>query len=235
MDALELTSSLGNERILRCVYRTDMSRLYINQTLCNRIPHPELAAILPYLVAYETSTQMARFSQTSYSCQICLTSIKGARCFLLSCSHVFCRACLEDFWKLCIAEGDISRVGCPDPKCVKEGREANEEEVRRVVSEEEVRRWKWLRQKQMLERGMFIIVIKIRLRVHGLRSEDPGMVHCPMSVCQTPVPKPPNVDELDGTGWDRLRTCPQCNYSFCVYCKRTWCVFHKYGQFSVAS
>lgn len=117
------------------------------------IPNPDLRAVMPYLIKYESSTQMARFSQTSYSCQICLTSIKGARCFLLSCSHVFCRSCLEDFWKLCIAEGEISRVGCPDPKCVKEGREANEEEVRRVVTEEEVRRWKWLREKRMHERG----------------------------------------------------------------------------------
>ncbi|TCD70047.1 translation termination inhibitor protein itt1 [Steccherinum ochraceum] len=184
LDALELTSTKESLRVLR-------------------IPHPELSLLMPYLTAYESSTQMARFSQMSYNCQICLTSIKGARCFLLSCSHVFCRSCLEDFWKLCIAEGDIGRVGCPDPKCVKEGREANEDEVRRVVTEEEIRRWKWLRQKRMLER-------------------DPGMVHCPNPSCQNPVPQPPNVDEVEGTGWNRLRTCSHCNYSFCVYCKRTW-------------
>lgn len=121
-----------------------------------RIPHPELRTLLPSLTAYETSTQMARFSQTSYSCQICLTSLKGARCCLLSCSHVFCRACLDDFWKLCIKEGDVGRVGCPEPACVKEEREANEEEVRRVVTDDDVRRWKWLREKRMLERGQRI-------------------------------------------------------------------------------
>lgn len=97
--------------------------------------------------------EQSRFSQTSYNCQICLTSIKGARCVLLSCSHVFCRPCLEDFWKLCIAEGDVGRVGCPDASCVKASREASEEEVRRVVTDEEVRRWKWLRQKKILDRG----------------------------------------------------------------------------------
>lgn len=47
----------------------------------------------------------------------------------------------------------MDRVGCPDPGCVKGGREANEEEVRRVVSEEGVRRWKWLREKRALEKG----------------------------------------------------------------------------------
>ena len=47
----------------------------------------------------------------------------------------------------------MGRVGCPDPQCVKDGREANEEEVRRVVTEEQVRRWKWLRQKRAMEKG----------------------------------------------------------------------------------
>lgn len=90
----------------------------------------------------------------SYACSVCLTSVKGARCILLSCSHVFCRECLEDFWKLCIAEGDVGRVGCPDPMCVKEGREADEEEVRRVVTDDEVARWRWLGEKRSLEKGM---------------------------------------------------------------------------------
>ena len=54
---------------------------------------------------------------------------------------------------MCIREGDVGRVGCPDPGCVKEHREATEEEVRRVVTEEEVLRWKWLRMKRALEKG----------------------------------------------------------------------------------
>ncbi|KAH9947647.1 hypothetical protein B0H21DRAFT_708269 [Amylocystis lapponica] len=168
---------------------------------CYRLPHPAPYLLLPLLVAHDESTQLAKFSETSYACEICLTSIKGARCILLSCSHVFCRCCLEDFWKLCITEGDVGRVGCPDPRCVKDGREANEEEVRRVVTEEEVRRWKWLREKRAIEK-------------------DPFIIHCPMSFCQRPIPKPQNIEE--GSGWERLRTCPGCEYSFCAYCKCTW-------------
>ncbi|KAH9947645.1 hypothetical protein B0H21DRAFT_314307 [Amylocystis lapponica] len=166
-----------------------------------RLPHPAPHLLLPLLIAHDASTQLARFSETSYTCEICLTSIKGARCILLLCSHVFCRSCLEDFWKLCITEGDVGRVGCPDPQCVKDGREANEEEVRRVVTEEEVRRWKWLREKRAIEK-------------------DPSIIHCPMSFCQRAITKPQNVEE--GSGWERLRTCPDCDYSFCAYCKRTW-------------
>ncbi|CAL1696503.1 unnamed protein product [Somion occarium] len=182
LEELKFVSTRGSEPILR-------------------IPHPELDLLTNKLVGYDTSTQLMRFSQNSYNCEICLSSIKGARCILLSCSHVFCRSCLEDFWKLCITEGDVGRVGCPDPKCVKEGREANEEEVRRVVTEEEVQRWKWLRQKKAMEK-------------------DPTIVHCPLLLCQTPVPMGENVEE--GSGWERFRECSNCGYSFCAYCKRTW-------------
>ena len=110
--------------------------------------------------------QQARFSQNSYNCEICLTSIKGARCVSLSCSHVFCRPCLEDFWTLCIKEGDVGRVGCPEPGCVKEGRESTEEEVRRVVTEEDVRRWKWLRRKRITDRGKW-----------STYNRRPGLIH----------------------------------------------------------
>lgn len=54
---------------------------------------------------------------------------------------------------MCITEGDIRRVGCPHPDCIKANREAEEEEVARVITEEGIRRWKWLREKQMIERG----------------------------------------------------------------------------------
>ncbi|KAI0651634.1 RWD-domain-containing protein [Trametes meyenii] len=169
------------------------------RTIC--IPHPTPGLLLPLLANFDSSTQAARFSANSYECQVCLTSIKGARCVMLSCTHVFCRSCLQDFWGLCIREGDVSRVGCPDPACVKDQRDATEEEVRRVVSEEEVLRWKWLRMKRALEK-------------------DPTLVHCPMALCQTPIARPENVEE--GSPWERLRTCTECGYSFCSYCKRTW-------------
>ncbi|KAI0639186.1 RWD-domain-containing protein [Trametes polyzona] len=182
LDALEMCETEEGRRIIR-------------------IPHPTPQLLVPLLETFDTSTQAARFSANSYECQVCLTSIKGARCVMLSCTHVFCRSCLEDFWGLCIREGDVARVGCPDPACVKEQREATEEEVRRVVTEDEVVRWKWLRMKRALEK-------------------DPTLVHCPMPLCQTPVPRAENVEE--GSPWERLRTCSGCGYSFCSYCKRTW-------------
>lgn len=145
------------ETILTVIYR---SLIHGHHFTCwssfnvwHRLPHPDLDLIVHKLTTFDSSKELERFSQNSYNCEICMSSIKGARCILLSCSHVFCRSCLVDFWGLCITEGDVGRVGCPDPQCVKDGREANEEEVRRVVTEEQVRRWKWLRQKRAMEKG----------------------------------------------------------------------------------
>lgn len=72
---------------------------------------------------------------------------------------------------MCIVEGDVGGVGCPDPECVKkkgkEGGEdvfeAEEEEVRRVVGEERaVGRWKWLRRKRQVERGMCVVFRRLQ-------------------------------------------------------------------------
>ncbi|KAJ7275279.1 hypothetical protein B0H12DRAFT_1041911 [Mycena haematopus] len=163
--------------------------------------HPTPQHIASLFSSFENSARTALFSQASYSCAVCLTSLKGAKCLQLACEHVFCRACLYDYWSFSIAEGSVEKLGCPDPECVKIGRDSKEEEIARVVSEQEVRRWRWLKEKIMFER-------------------DPSLVHCPMVFCQNPVPKP-KESETD-TGGDRLRICPACSFSFCAFCKRTW-------------
>ncbi|TDL28742.1 hypothetical protein BD410DRAFT_781279 [Rickenella mellea] len=166
--------------------------------IANSSPH----LLAPLLTNHDSKATTDSFAQNSYACSICMAYLKGSSCLLLSCSHVFCRPCLKDFWSLCIAEGDVSRVRCPDPECVKRGKEADEDDVRRAVTGDEVRRWKWLRVKRDVER-------------------DPTIIHCPISLCQAAVAKPKSTDGEE-SGWDRLRTCQSCGYSFCSFCKRTW-------------
>jgi hypothetical protein len=121
-----------------------------------RIPHATPQLLLPFLTAYESRSQTSKFNLTSHSCNVCFETVKGSRCLQLNCGHTLCRSCLRDGWSLYIAEGDTTHVGCLDPQCVKGGQEATEDEVRRVVTEEEVRRWKWLRAKRATERGKLI-------------------------------------------------------------------------------
>jgi E3 ubiquitin-protein ligase RNF14 len=119
----------------------------------NRIPHSAPQLLLPFLTAHESKAQSSKFNLASHPCDVCFETLKGPRCLQLICGHVFCRACLKDGWSLYISEGDVARVGCLDPQCVKGGQEATEDEVRRVVADGQVRRWKWLREKKATERG----------------------------------------------------------------------------------
>ncbi|KAI6109433.1 hypothetical protein EDD16DRAFT_1614007 [Pisolithus croceorrhizus] len=171
------------------------------------IPHPSPALLLPLLRAHATGQQYKAFAQMSYPCGICLTSRKGLYCLHLGCGHVFCKACLADMWDLHVREGDVDRVGCPEVGCESNGefREATEDEVRAVLSEEQVKRWRWLKRKRDLER-------------------DPTTAHCPMEYCQEPVPraKTTSTAKDDESVWARLRECHSCGYSFCSFCKRTW-------------
>ena len=158
------------------------------------------------------------FSHSKFDCQICLSTVRGAKCLRLNCGHVFCRPCLAEFWSLCIAEGDVDRVMCADPKCVKENRPITEDEVMRVVTAAEAQRWKTIKRKKALEM-------------------DPGLVYCPMVFCQSPCPSPMSQrgKERDATAVDdvtmrreyfSLRTCDNCEFSFCILCKRAWHSIH---------
>ncbi|EFI28584.1 ring finger protein 14 isoform 2 [Coprinopsis cinerea okayama7 len=139
------------------------------------IVHSNPPILAPLLTSHDASSKSSQFAQSSYPC--------------------------SDFWGMCVEEGDVGRVGCPDPECVKQKREAEEEEVARVLTDAEVARWRWLREKRNLEK-------------------DPTIIHCPVDICQTPVPKPPGEDPE--SGWDRFRQCPRCSFSFCSFCRRTW-------------
>ena len=183
-----------------------------------RIPHPAPTLLLRHLAAHNSSALDKTFASTTFTCAICFSERKGSKCVRLSaCSHVFCRECLTDFWSLHIREGDVDKVTCADPGCVKEESRqqgtdeysgfVREEDVRRVVSDKEVARWKALKRKRELER-------------------DPTLVCCPIVVCQAPVPatdaQKASLTSSEPSRYSSLRTCPSCSFSFCDLCQRSW-------------
>ncbi|KAG8697371.1 translation termination inhibitor protein itt1, partial [Ceratobasidium sp. 395] len=169
------------------------------------LPHPAPKTLYAHLLAHESAVKEAQFSAQAFTCGICLAPQRGARCIQLPCSRndVFCVQCLREFWGLSVKEGEVGRVACPGVECTQErekkkGGESEEvggaeweDVVRRVLSEEEVVRWKWLRIKQAAEKDLV--------------ETDPNTVPCPVRMCQTPVVRPKAAAE-DESGWARLRT-----------------------------
>lgn len=179
--------------------------IYTNETFVS-LCHPAPTLLLPILRQHEALVTSMAFDSQTYDCSICITSIKGKRAILLSCSHVFCRECLVDFWTLLVTEGDIFRVGCAHEQCVKDKRLANEQELASVLPARLVERWSLLRQKRAAEL-------------------DPTLQFCPVTICQALVSSPyPEIPAGQERGSQRLRTCGKCRFSFCSLCRRSWCV-----------
>lgn len=85
----------------------------------------------------------------------------------------------------------MARVGCPDPACVKQGRESHEEEVRRVVSEDEASRWRWLREKRVLDQGetsaenLAFVLFCLHSHHLGTRPDHRALSHGPLPGSRT--------------------------------------------------
>ncbi|BGP10465.1 hypothetical protein NBRC10512v2_006396 [Rhodotorula toruloides] len=160
------------------------------------------------------------FASTSHTCPLCFSPSRGSACIRIeSCGCVFDKTCLRDYWSLLIREGLVRSVACPSTGCVearakwekqlaasgekkiferedeKPGR-TTAEEVESLVGEEGRKRWEWLKEKVRME-------------------SDPSITFCPRDSCQAAVPKLSEDEE-------KLRVCPSCDYSFCVFCRHGW-------------
>ncbi|PYI29088.1 RING finger protein [Aspergillus indologenus CBS 114.80] len=202
------------------------------------------------LLDFNSKAEQEMFEQETFECGVCLEPKKGINCHrLLRCSHVFCVACLQDFYNACITEGDIESVKCLAPNCGKEtaltaptgdtpkkrkkiDRTLSPSELLQIPLEQEtVQRFVSLKRKKRLE-------------------ADKSTVYCPREWCQGaarskkhPKPMDPMSDDLDVSDDDeeatpvfdplgdeaqlppmaeRVAICEDCNYAFCCVCKKGW-------------
>ncbi|EXJ91549.1 hypothetical protein A1O3_00097 [Capronia epimyces CBS 606.96] len=136
------------------------------------------------LLDFDLKTKQEIFEKETFDCGICLEPKKGSNCHrLLQCGHVFCVACLQDFYKSCITEGDVDNVKCLSPTCGdadsrrigadgrllrrrKQDRTLNPSELLQIPIEQElVQRYVRLKRKKRLE-------------------ADKNTIYCPRQWCQ---------------------------------------------------
>ncbi|GAA5988778.1 hypothetical protein JCM10908_006166 [Rhodotorula pacifica] len=172
-----------------------------------------------FLSDFDRQASSAQFATSSHACPLCFTTQRGSACVCIaSCGCVFCTDCLKDYFSLLITEGLVRSVACPSRPCVEQraqwekdetttsrrNRERDDtkpgrvtaNEIEQLVGEEGRKRWEWLQEKARVE-------------------SDPSITWCPREACQAPVPKLSEDEE-------KLRVCPACDYSFCVFCRRGW-------------
>ena len=74
--------------------------------------------LLSQILLYDVAQQEKQFAATVFECGVCFVGCLGSDCTKLAeCGHVFCRACLAEFCKVQITEGNVQGVTCPQADC----------------------------------------------------------------------------------------------------------------------
>jgi E3 ubiquitin-protein ligase RNF14 len=195
------------------------------------------------LVGYDAHAKLEKFEKETFDCGICLEPKKGSSCYKLSrCGHVFCRACLRDFYNNAIAEGDVDSVKCLAPDCEEQNKKQRKKSGQTLppgelllipLERSTVQRYVDLKRKKQLE-------------------SDKSTIYCPRQWCQSPArtKKYPKVTDLSRMeSWEtsdtetisepvaapinptnskaptvreRLAICEDCDYAFCRVCLSGW-------------
>jgi E3 ubiquitin-protein ligase RNF14 len=200
------------------------------------------------LVAYSKKLKRKLFDKETFDCEVCLEPKKGSACYRMErCSHVFCVACLQDYYNNCIKEGDVNNVKCMSTECGKSGGSKRKKD--RLLSPKELLQIPLAR--ETVER---FAKIKRKKKMES----DPAIIYCPRSWCQGAMrsdayPKITDVSQMDDSdseaeedtdagsqqndtsndtgpqkravgirGMDRLAVCEDCALAFCVVCLASW-------------
>jgi E3 ubiquitin-protein ligase RNF14 len=195
------------------------------------------------LLDYSARLKRELFDKETFDCEVCLEPKKGTVCYRMErCSHVFCVACLQDYYNNCITEGDVNNVKCMSTECGKSGgsrrkkdRLLSPKELLQIpIARDQVERYAKIKRKKKIE-------------------SDPTIIYCPRKWCQGAMrtekyPKITDVTQMDdsdsepeedeqaqqGTdsgpekraigvrGMERLAVCEDCNLAFCIVCLASW-------------
>ncbi|MCJ1259529.1 translation termination inhibitor protein itt1 [Lignoscripta atroalba] len=205
------------------------------------------------LLDHDTKAKRAKFEQETFECGVCLEPKKGSGCHrLFLCSHVFCVACLQDFYNSCITEGDITNVKCLTPNC------GNNSEPQSISGQRRKKRQKddrTLDPSELLQIPLEQDIVQryVKLKRKKMLESDRTTVYCPRQWCQgaarskkypktddhtvaqdsdseedEPPVYDPNVgeDKLPPPS-ERLAICEDCAFAFCKVCKSGW-----HGEFA---
>ncbi|XP_037105888.1 E3 ubiquitin-protein ligase RNF14-like [Syngnathus acus] len=106
--------------------------------------------LLSEILIHDAAQAQNVFARTVHDCAVCFVSYLGSECIKIEeCGHVFCRACLAQFCRLQITEGNVLGVTCAQAGCTASPTPA---QVASLVGEEQFRRYDRLLLQSSLDR-----------------------------------------------------------------------------------
>ncbi|KAJ1917889.1 hypothetical protein H4219_002933 [Mycoemilia scoparia] len=152
-----------------------------------------------FCIAYDQYMKNQEFQKEEYKCSICMETKLGLYCYKFDhCNHVFCKACLCNYYKVLIKDGMVEAVCCPHSEC------RNKEEQAPYVPF-----------KDMADLAGSAAADQYRnlLEKHQV-DHDPSRTWCPITSCQNPATRDKDIY--------KLAICQTCSFAFCSFCSMTW-------------
>ncbi|XP_041862940.1 E3 ubiquitin-protein ligase RNF14-like [Melanotaenia boesemani] len=92
--------------------------LHATELSPNKISLTPSQMLMSQILIHDATQKQKVFASTVFDCGVCYIGWLGSECVqLYECGHIFCQACLREFCKVQIAEGNIRSVTCPQAGC----------------------------------------------------------------------------------------------------------------------
>lgn len=129
-----------------------------------------LSSLIQEILDFDQAQQIKCFNSKLFLCNICFCEKLGSECmYFLECRHVYCKACLKDYFEIQIRDGQVQCLNCPEPKCPSV---ATPGQVKELVDAELFARYD-------------------RLLLQSTLDLMADVVYCPRPCCQLPVMQEP--------------------------------------------
>ncbi|KAM9331781.1 E3 ubiquitin-protein ligase RNF14-like isoform 2-T2 [Pholidichthys leucotaenia] len=130
------------------------------------------ADLLPQLLDFDEAQRQRVFDSKVFCCAICFMEKLGSNCLCFKeCQHVYCNACMTEYFQIQIRDGNVQCLNCPEPKCTSL---ATPLQVKQLVDEELFARYD-------------------RLLLQSTLDLMADVVYCPRQSCGTAVMVEPDT------------------------------------------
>ena len=118
-ESLELKSPIDMDVITSesesFLHHTSQNKADLNDIDICRLPCKER---INECESFDLEQETLDLMSTPYTCEICLCDRFGRKASIVKpCRHLFCRSCIEEFFKTKINDGDIENILCPGSDC----------------------------------------------------------------------------------------------------------------------
>ncbi|ESO03109.1 hypothetical protein HELRODRAFT_112427 [Helobdella robusta] len=150
-----------------------------------------------------TTSSSSHSSSSKVKCKLCWDHVPFNKMHTLnSCKCIFCHQCLKEYLTVCIQEGNVYTIECPDRDCKEHGI-ILQDEVANLIGSDLYKKYK-------------------QLRYHKDIDFNPNRSFCPMKNCDMVCV----LDKEDFSKQEKFTSrpiwCPKCDFVFCILCKETW-------------